>query len=101
MGLTADKYGYLYSGLYNGSAVIKIDPRISAVIGEYELPTPFVGSPTFGGPDNDILFVPSSKAPINFITNEVGEPVSTPLAGDLLIIRGLDIQGVPSYRPYF
>lgn len=27
MGLTADEEGFLYTGLYNGSCIIKIDPR--------------------------------------------------------------------------
>lgn len=100
IGLAADKHGFLYSGLYNGSAVIKIDPRIPAVVGEITLPTPLIGSPAFGGPENDILFVPSSRTPIDLVTNELGDAIDTPPAGDLFIIRGLNTQGVPSYRPY-
>lgn len=56
-GLAADECGFLYCGLYNGSGVIIIDPTIPAVIDQIDLSTPFINSPTFGGPDNDILYV--------------------------------------------
>lgn len=100
-GLAADVNGYLYSGLYNGSAVIKIDPFIPAVVDTIELPTPYINSPTFGGPNYDVLFVTSANLPVDFITSETFEPLRTPPAGNLFKIRGLQTKGVRSYRPYF
>lgn len=101
IGLAADVDGFLYTGLYNGSAVIKIDPYNSAVIDSIELPTPYITKPTFGGPDNDILLVTSANLPIDFLTSERSEPLRTKPAGNLFIIRGLQTQGVPSHRPHF
>lgn len=99
-GLAADVHGFLYTGLYNGSAVAKIDPSIPAVVEEIPLPTPFITSPSFGGPHNDILFVPSAILPVDFITSEIGEPLHEKPAGDLFLIRGLGTVGVPLFRPY-
>lgn len=99
-GLTADIYGFLYTGLYNGSAIAKIDPSIPAVVEEIELPTPYINAPQFGGPNNDILFVPSATLPFDVVTSETGDPITDAPAGDLFIIRGLGTTGVPSFRPY-
>lgn len=101
IGLAADINGYLYLGLYNGSAVIKIDPKIPAVIDHVHLPTPYITTPTFGGPNNDILFVTSGTLPVHCATNRVGRPLTRSPAGDLFMIRGWSkSKGVPSYRPY-
>lgn len=100
VGLSADIYGFLYTGLYNGSAVAKIDPSIPAVVEEIILPTPLITSPQFGGPNHDILFVTSAVLPFDFVTNFYDEPITDAPAGDLFIIRGLGTEGVPSYRPY-
>lgn len=101
VGLAIDSNGDLYSGLYNGSAVIKIDPRAGRIVETVNLPTPYVAAPTFGGPNLDILFVTTANLPVNFFTGQIGDPIRQPPAGNLFMIRGLCKRGVPSYRVRF
>lgn len=98
VGLAIDSNGDLYSGLYNGSAVVKIDPMVGRIVQTVSLPTPFVAAPTFGGPDLDILFVTTANLPVDFFTGQTGAPIRQPPAGNLFMIRGLCDKGAQSYR---
>lgn len=63
------------------------------------MPTPLVLSPTFGGPKRDILFVSSGTQDIDFKHNHWFQRKCRLLAGNLFMIHGLGVQGIPSYRP--
>lgn len=98
VGLAIDSNGDLYSGLYNGSAVIKIDPIAGCIVQTVDLPTPYIAAPTFGGPNLDTLFVTTANLPVDFFSGQIGAPLREPPAGNLFMIRGLCEKGTPSYR---
>lgn len=101
VGLAIDTKGDMWSGLYNGSALIKIDPIAKAIVDTIHLSTPLIAAPAFGGPNMDVLFVPTANLPVNFYTGEVDPALSKPPAGNLFMVHGLSAGGVPPYQPRF
>lgn len=69
------------------------------MIDQIDLPTPLVLAPIFGGPNKDILFVATGTQPIDFDDNQFGEQRQDAESGDLFMVEGLGVEGVPSYRP--
>jgi len=59
-GLTIDKYGKLWSALYNGSKVMRIDPISGQVEEKVFIPSPLTTSVSFGGPNFEHLYVTSA-----------------------------------------
>lgn len=68
------------------------------MVDEIPMPTPIVSAMTFGGPEDEILFVNTANQPINpYIPNLL--PINRdPPAGNLFLISGNDAPGFPSYR---
>lgn len=97
VGLAIDGNGDLYSGLYNGSAIIKMSPQKKCVVETIKMPVRYVTAPAFGGPKKNILYATSSNLPVNFYTAEIGAPLRTPPNGNLFMIRGLCEEGTCSY----
>lgn len=99
LGLAMDVNGDMWTGLYKGSAVVKIDPRAKAIVQTIALPTPMIDAPTFGGPELDVLYVATSNLPIDYYSGVISPPFRKPPAGNLFMIRGLSAKGTPSYQP--
>lgn len=91
VGLTLDRDNYLYTAIYGGSKILKIDlrfainSRTSSVEQEIEMPVPIVTSPMFGGPNLDEIFVTSGKLSVNVL---LGEPEPNQPNNPLEIGRG-------------
>ncbi len=66
-GATVDAEGYLWSARWEGSCVLRIDPkgRIDRVI---EIPATRVTCPVFGGPELDTLYLTTSCAHVDAAT---------------------------------
>ncbi len=66
-GATVDAEGYIWSARWEGSCVLRIDPkgRIDRVI---EVPATRVTCPVFGGPDLDTLYLTTSRAHVDAAT---------------------------------
>lgn len=67
------------------------------MIDEYELPTPGICSPTFGGPHHDILYVVSATLDIDFDAGAIRGRLQRP-AGNLFALRGLH-KGFAARKP--
>lgn len=80
IGLALDTNGDMWTGIYNGSALIKIDPRAKAIVETIALPAALITAVTFGGPELDTLFVTTAKLQVNFYTGVVGPPLGPPPA---------------------
>lgn len=115
VGLTLDRAGYLYGGIYNGSSVYKIDPRLvfridpsnesdvhpkfylffrtSKLLKVINLPTEIITSVAFGGPKMDVLFVLSSTFPLSIHTGLSTNETLSSTAGSLFMVRGLRARG--------
>jgi sugar lactone lactonase YvrE len=63
-GATVDAEGYIWSARWDGSCVLRLDPkgRIDRII---EIPATRVTCPVFGGPDLDTLYVTTSRAHVD------------------------------------
>jgi sugar lactone lactonase YvrE len=90
-GLIVDAEGYLWVGLWGGSAVRRYSPdgRLDAVVG---VPTSHVTCPAFGGPDLGDLYITTATADL---TEE--QAAAQPLAGDLFLSRP-GVTGLPALR---
>lgn len=66
-GATVDAEGYLWSARWEGSCVIRLDPkgRIDRII---EVPASRVTCPVFGGADMDTLYLTTSRAHVDAAT---------------------------------
>lgn len=56
------------------------------------MPTRYVSSVMFGGPELDVLFVTS------ICESHFGEPERDPLAGAVFAVHNLDVRGLPETR---
>jgi sugar lactone lactonase YvrE len=59
-GLTVDSEGCIWTALWGGGAVLRLDPR-GRVIGEIDMPVSQPTSCCFGGPDLETLFITSAR----------------------------------------
>jgi L-arabinonolactonase len=66
-GATIDAEGYIWSARWEGSCVLRIDPkgRIDRIV---EVPATRVTCPVFGGPDLDTLYLTTSRAHVDAAT---------------------------------
>jgi L-arabinonolactonase len=66
-GATVDAEGYIWSARWEGSCVLRIDPkgRISSIIA---VPATRVTCPVFGGPELDTLYLTTSRAHVDAAT---------------------------------
>lgn len=91
-GGTVDAEGCYWCALVAGGKVLRLDPK-GRVMLEIEMPVPRPTCPTFGGPNNDRLFVTSQRL---FMTDADLE--TYPQSGNVFVIDGLGIGGVPEER---
>ena len=87
-GLTVDSEGFVWSAIALGCKINRYDPD-GVLEREIQVPTAFVSSCTFGGPDMDDLYITTGWEPLND-----DEKLSQPFAGDLFRvstgIKGLE-----------
>jgi L-arabinonolactonase len=90
-GATVDAEGYLWSAHFDSGCIRRISPEgvVDRVI---ELPVQWVASLTFGGEDNDILYVTTIGGEDN------GKRDASPQAGGLFAIHDLGIKGLAERR---
>ncbi|MEM0908868.1 MAG: SMP-30/gluconolactonase/LRE family protein [Pseudomonadota bacterium] len=91
-GATVDADDCYWCSLVAGGKVLRLDPK-GRIMLEIDMPVPRPTCPTFGGPNYDRLFITSQRL---FMTDE--ELEAYPLAGNLFVVDGLGIKGVPEER---
>ncbi|KAJ8973399.1 hypothetical protein NQ317_006465, partial [Molorchus minor] len=85
-GLTIDAEGNLWVAVFNGSRVIKIDPRKPGVVAEtISIPTNQVTSVAFAGPNLDELYVTTAKLAV------FGDAPTASEAGATFRVTGLNV----------
>ena len=89
-GMTIDTNGNLWIALFNGAAVIQVDPDSRKLLQKIDLPSEKITSVAFGGPNLDILYVTSARVNMNS-----AERNKKPDAGSLYAIKGLKTCGCP------
>ncbi|XP_013139366.1 PREDICTED: regucalcin-like [Papilio polytes] len=87
-GMTIDTDGNIWVAIFNGSCVLKIDPKAGTVLQRVPIPAKQVTSVTFGGPNLDVLFVTTASM---FITEEQKPP-----CGSTFMVFGLGVKGHPN-----
>lgn len=90
-GLTIDRDGFLWSGIYGDGQVLRISPE-GEVVGAIELPAPNVTSVAFGGDDLSTLFIATAR---ENLTDEQLE--QAPLSGSVFAVD-TTTSGVPVRR---
>lgn len=60
-GMTIDQKGHLWVAMWGGYAVLQIDPIQKRVVHKVEVDAPLVTSCTFGGVNNDTLFITTAR----------------------------------------
>lgn len=89
-GAAVDEEGYYWSALYEGSRVVRINPR-GEIVQEIPVPARCPTMVAFGGPDLSTLYITSvGKRP----DEELQE---FPLSGALFKVE-VDVKGLPEYR---
>ncbi|CAH1118002.1 unnamed protein product [Phaedon cochleariae] len=89
-GMTIDTDGNLWVAVFNGSKVIKIDPRKpETLLQTIPIPAKQVTSVAFGGPNLDELYVTSGKFTID------GKILPPPEHGGTYKVTGLNAKGYP------
>ena len=89
-GATVDGEGNIWTAICEGGVVLCLSPagKVERVI---EMPTRLPASCMFGGPDLDLLFVPSINP--SFLGRE-----AAPEDGAMFVIEGLGVSGLPEPR---
>ena len=90
-GMTIDKEGMLWVGMWNGNAVIRFNPTTGKIDRKIEVPAHNVTSCAFGGESLDILYITTARVDM---TEE--ELEKYPLAGSLFKILPR-VEGVESH----
>lgn len=91
-GGTVDAEDCYWCSLVAGGKILRIDPK-GRVMLEIDMPVPRTTCPTFGGDNYDRLFVTSQRI---FMTEE--ELNEYPQSGNIFVIDGLGVSGVPETR---
>lgn len=90
-GATVDAEGHVWSAQFGAGKLHRIAPD-GTVVRVIDVPVKWGSCMTFGGPDNDVLYVTSIGCEIE------GERDDSPAAGGLFVIHGLGVQGLPEPR---
>jgi sugar lactone lactonase YvrE len=91
-GMTIDSEDQLWVALYNGSSVLRIDPKSGDVTFKVEVQASNVTSCAFGGPDLDELFITTAR--VGLSDERLAQQ---PWAGALFSVK-LPFRGVPAHR---
>ncbi|KAJ8723566.1 hypothetical protein PYW08_003478 [Mythimna loreyi] len=91
-GMTIDTEGNLWVANYNGSQVLKIDPKKGKLLLVIPVGVQLVTSVTFGGAGLDVLYVTSAA------TDREGKKVQASPAGATFDIKHTGVKGHPNYN---
>ncbi|KAJ3654213.1 hypothetical protein Zmor_013416 [Zophobas morio] len=90
-GMTIDIDGNLWVAIFNGSRIIKIDPRKpETLLDSIQMPVKQITSLTFGGPNLDELYVTTGAYKLE------NEDLPPPENGALYRITGVGTRGLPA-----
>ncbi|KPJ11518.1 Regucalcin [Papilio machaon] len=87
-GMTIDTDGNLWVANFDGSCVLKIDPKAGSVLQKIPIPAKQVTSVTFGGTNLDVLFVTTASMNI--------KEEQKPPCGSTFMVLGLGVKGHPN-----
>ncbi|KAH9636268.1 hypothetical protein HF086_009464 [Spodoptera exigua] len=87
-GTTIDTDGNLWVAVFDGSCILKINPRSGELLQKVSVPALQVTSVTFGGPNYDILFVTTASLNIR--------GPQDPPCGSIFMVTGLGVKGFPN-----
>ncbi|CAH0587174.1 unnamed protein product [Chrysodeixis includens] len=87
-GTTIDTDGNLWVAVFEGSCILKIDPRRGELLQKIPIPACQVTSATFGGPNYDVLFVTTASI--------VSRGPQDPPCGATFMVTGLGVKGNPN-----
>lgn len=91
-GMTIDVDDNLWIALYDGGAVVKVDPRRKELLQIIPIPAQYTTSVCWGGDNYDILFVTTSRYTLN---DEDRKRQSA--AGSVFAVQGLNTRGLPFF----
>ncbi|XP_026736797.1 regucalcin-like [Trichoplusia ni] len=86
-GITIDTDGNLWFAIYNGSQIVKFDPRTGKLLEQIPIPAKEVTSLTFGGPNLDVLYVTTGRI------DKSPHP-----AGAIFAVTGIAARGHPNVK---
>lgn len=89
-GMTIDSEGLLWVALWDGFAVIRVDPSNGNIVQKINIPAPKVTSCAFGGPDLDQLYVTTASVEMS-----AEELEKYPLSGSVFVVD-LNVKGLPA-----
>ncbi|KAI4461322.1 regucalcin [Holotrichia oblita] len=92
-GMTIDVDDNLWIALYDGGAVVHVNPKTNQLLQIIPIPAQYTTSVCWGGENFDILFVTTSRYALD---NENRKRQSA--AGSVFAVKGLDTSGLPSFR---
>ena len=87
-GLSIDREGFIWSAIYNGWKLIRIDPQ-GNLISTIQMPVSRPSSCAFGGTDFNDLYITTISEGLS-----EGEKKQEPLAGDLFVVE-MEVAGFP------
>ncbi|XP_055303861.1 putative sugar lactone lactonase YvrE [Sitodiplosis mosellana] len=96
-GMTINRNGLLWVGLFKGNSIVAIDPVCHKVVKNITIPAHQVTAAVFGGPNLDEIFVTTAGRPFDIQIGERDSVPEPPLSGYLFQITGLKSRG---YAPY-
>lgn len=91
-GMTIDSEGLLWVALWDGFAVINVDPKDGSILKKVNIPAPKVTSCAFGGPKLDKLYITTASVEMS-----EAELLEYPLSGSLFV-ADVDATGVPANK---
>ena len=88
-GAAIDSEGFYWAAMFDGSRVIRLDPRDGQIVDEIPLPVRWPTMVAFGGPDLKTLYITSSRE-----GRSEEELAQYPQSGDLFAVR-VNVAGLP------
>lgn len=88
-GAAIDSEGFYWAAMFDGSRVIRLDPRNGQIVDEIPLPVRWPTMVAFGGPDLKTLYITSSRE-----GRSEEELAQYPQSGDLFAVR-VNVAGLP------
>lgn len=92
-GMTIDVDDNLWVALYDGGAVVKVNPKTKQLLQIIPIPAQYTTSVCWGGEKFDTLFVTTSRYALDDKNRK-----RQPAAGSVFAVKGLHTFGLPSFR---
>ena len=91
-GAAVDSEGFYWAAMFDGSRVIRLDPRNGQIVDEIPLPVRWPTMVAFGGPDLKTLYITSSRE-----GRSEEELAQYPQSGDVFAVN-VEVAGLPEPR---